>query len=185
MINICMTNITEQFVDVDGETLLEISLSNMKNNVIRDFGRGREQRSNKVQVSNYHVIPSVNERTLLIKARIVGEESKYDVQIRFINVFFSDEPRAGYTEVKAMDGRTYYIKQFTASQTQARVKCTCLDFHYRFSLWNHGKRALEGDPPAPYIKKTDSAPVNPNRVPGSCKHILKLVNFLKGEQIVR
>lgn len=180
-----MDNITEQFVDVDGEVLLEISLSNMKNNVSREFGQEREQRSNRIQVSNYNVIPSVSDRTLLIKSRIVGEDAKYEVQIRFTNVFFSDEARPGYVQVKAMDGRDYYIKQFTASQTQAKVKCTCLDFHYRFSVWNHGRKALEGDPPKPYVKKTDSAPVNPNKVPGSCKHIMKMVNFLKGEQIVR
>jgi len=178
-------NEIETFLDVDGETLMELSLSNLRNNVKMNFGNERETRSNRINVSNYQAIPSVSDKTLLLKARIKGEESTYQVQVRFTNSSFSDVAQIGYTPIKAMDGREYFVKQFTLSQTQAKVKCTCLDFHYRFSVWNHSKKSLEGDPPPPYIKKTDSPPVNPNKVPGACKHIIKFMNFLKGEKIVR
>lgn len=180
-----MTDINEQFIPIDGDALLELSLSNLKNNVARNFGKSRETKSNRIQVSNYQVIPSVSDRTVLFKARIVGEESNYQVQIRFINSTFADGEQPGFTSVKAMDGRDYFIKQYTAAQAQAKVKCTCLDFYYRFSIWNHGNKSLEGDPPPPYVKRTDRAPVNPNKVPGACKHIIKFMTFLKGEQIVR
>lgn len=179
------TIVEELFDDVDGSMLLELSISNLNNNVKRDFGPDREQRSNRIQVTNYQVIPSVSERSLLIKARIVGEESNYQTQVRFSNVTFGDAIAPGFAEVKAMDGNDYFVRQFTASQTQARVRCSCLDFHYRFSVWNHTKKSLEGDPPKPYVKKTDRPPVNPNRVAGACKHIMKLITFLKGEGIVR
>lgn len=177
--------IDEGFMDIDGEVLLELSLSNLRNNVRREFGPEREQRSNRVGITNYQVIPSVQDKTILIKAKVVGEEKNYDVQVRFINAIFAQELRPDFTEIKAMDGQTYFIRKFTSAQTQAKVRCSCLDFYYRFSLWNHNRKSLEGDPPPPYIKKTDRAPANPNKVPGSCKHIIKFITFLRTEGIVR
>lgn len=173
------------FIEMDGETLLELSLSNLRNNVRREFGPEREQRSNRVSITNYQVVPSIPDKTLLIKAKVVGEEKNYDVQVRFANVTFGQELSPGFVDIKAMDGQTYIIKKFTSAQTQAKVKCSCLDFYYRFSLWNHNRKSLEGDPPPPYIKKTNRPPVNPSKVPGSCKHIIKFVTFLRSEGIVR
>lgn len=170
---------------LEGDVLLELSLSNLKNNVRRDFGPERESRSNKVNVVNYDIIPSVGERTLLVKSRIRGETANYQPQIRFTNVAFSSDQKPGFTQIKAVDGTDLFVRQFTAAQTQAKVKCNCLDFYYRFAVWNHSKKSLEGDPPPPYVKKTDRPPVNPNKVPGSCKHIMKLVTFLRNEQILR
>lgn len=167
------------------EMLLELSLSNLKNNVSRDFGPERATRSTLVNVINYDIIPSVSERTLLVKARVRGQSGNYQPQIRFTNVKFSNELKPGFAQVKAVDGQDYFVQQFTAAQTQAKVKCNCLDFYWRFATWNHGKQSLEGDPPPPYIKKTNSAPVNPNKVPGSCKHLMELVSFLKTEQVLR
>ena len=181
-----MTQLDEIAIDIDGDVLLELSLSNLRNNVKRDFGNDRENRANKVNVVNYDIIPSVAEKTLLVKARIRGEEGKnYQPQIRFINAQFSDTQQTGFTPIKAVDGTDYFVKTFTAAQTQAKVKCQCLDFYWRFSVWNHAKKSLEGDQPAPYMKKTDSPPVNPNKVPGSCKHLIKLITFQRTEQILR
>jgi len=181
-----MENLEEQAIELDGETLLELSLSNLRNNVKRDFGNTRETKANSISISNYDMIPSVGEKTLLIKARVRGQEGKnYQSQVRFVNVGFTTEAQPGFTQIKAVDGQDYYVKQFTASQTQAKVKCNCLDFYWRFAVWNHAKKSLEGDPPPPYVKKTDSPPVNPNKTPGSCKHIIKLISFLRTEQILR
>lgn len=181
-----MTQLDENGIDIEGDVLLELSLSNLRNNVKRDFGNDRETRADKVSVVNYDIVPSIAEKTLLVKARIRGEEGKnYQPQIRFTNAKFSETAQTGFTPIKAVDGTDYFVKTFTAAQTQAKVKCNCLDFYYRFSVWNHAKNSLEGDPPPPYIKKTDSAPVNPNKVPGSCKHLIKLITFLRTEQILR
>lgn len=177
--------INEGFMDIDGEVLVELSLSNLRNNVRREFGPGREQRSTRVGITNYQIVPSLQDKNVLIKAKVVGEEKNYDVQVRFNNATFADELSPGFVELKAMDGQTYFIRTFTSAQTQAKVKCSCLDFYYRFSLWNHNRKSLEGDPPPPYIKKTDRPPVNPSKVPGSCKHIIKFITFLRAEGIVR
>lgn len=180
-----MILLDDKFLDIGDDVLLELSLSNLKNNVTRGFGREREQRANKIKVTNYEAIPSVSSREMLFKARIVGEEGNYQVQVRFTNTKFSDTIQPGFAEVTAMDGQTYFVKQYTLSQTQCKVNCNCLDFHYRFAVWNNNKKSLEGNPPPPYIKVTDRPPVNPNKLPGVCKHIMKFMTFLKGEGIAR
>ena len=172
-------------LDYTPEVIIEASLSNLKNNVNREFGRDRESRSNRIKVVNYEAIPSVSSKELLLKARIVGEEGNYQVSVRFINIGFANALSPGYTEIKGLDGNTYFVRQVTLAQTTAKVKCSCLDFYWRFATWNHGKKALEGDPPPPYVKLTDRPPVNPNKVSGACKHIMKFMTFIKGEGIAR
>jgi hypothetical protein len=85
----------------------------------------------------------------------------------------------------SQDGQAYTIEPVQYRGTDVQVSCNCLDFYYRFSAWNHGDGSLLGDPPPPYVKKTDSEPVNPNEVPGLCKHLMALTNELKRERIIR
>ena len=59
-------------LDYTPEVIIEASLSNLKNNVNREFGRDRESRSNRIKVVNYEAIPSVSSKELLLKAGIVG-----------------------------------------------------------------------------------------------------------------
>ena len=183
--------LNEETVDA-GEILLELSLSNLRNNVERDGvltpdkSNTRTHRASKIQIVNYEFIPSVPDRTLLLKARVSSPSGgKYQSSIRFVNVQFANEEQPGYVEVDAIDGRTYYIKQLTHTQTTVRVRCTCLDFYWRMATWDHARKSLEGDPPPPYVKKTDRPPVNPNHVPGICKHLNKLGQFLRAERIIR
>lgn len=172
-------------LEPEDETMLEASLSNLKHSTTRAFGQDRTKRATGVRISNYQVVPSAPNKSLLFKARVPGKDGNYDVQIRFTNVKFGTELQPGFIALNGMDGNEYFVKQFTASQAQARVKCSCLDFYYRFSVWNHKKKSLEGDAPVPYIKKTDSAPINPTQADGSCKHILSFVEFLKKERVIR
>ena len=176
----------EKFIEEDGEVLLELSLSNLKNNVQRAFGPERNQKSPRIRVANYQAIPSIQDKTLLLKFKVSGESSPYNVEVRITNVKFGSEEDTSFVSIVATDGNTYYFRQPTQSQAQAKVKCNCLDFYYRFSVWNHGKNSLEGDPPPPYVRKTDyMPPVNPTRTPGMCKHIMKVMDFLRTENIIR
>lgn len=177
-------NENTSFDDIS-DILLEVSLSNLKNNVLRNFGKSREVASDRVRVVNYQILPSIQDKSLLLKSNIMSNGSRYTVQIRFLNVNYVDVQDSGSVELYAIDGQKYYIKPFTSAQKQVRVGCNCLDFYYRFSLWNHTKKSLEGPPPQPYIKKTDMPLVNPQEIPGVCKHIVKMTSFLKDEGIVR
>jgi hypothetical protein len=174
-------DILEQF-----DVLEEASLSNLKNSTTREFGTGRSQRSNKVNITGVTFVPSIQEKSLLIKAKTqtIGKNDTYDTHVKFVNVKYVDQPEAGTVSIKAADGQTYNIKRLTHAQATAKVRCTCLDFYFMFSAWNQQKNALDGAPMPPYIKKTDRPPINPNRIAGSCKHVTKLGDYLRFKQII-
>jgi hypothetical protein len=44
---------------------------------------------------------------------------------------------------------------------------------------------LEGNPPPPYIKKTNRPPVNPKKSLGGCKHLIALADKLTQLRILR
>ena len=124
--------------------------------------------------------------TLSIKAKArTTQGSVYDMVVRFdSNVAFVEEDNVPNVSFIAVDGKDYFIKAPFAHKSKIKVKCSCLDFYYRFSVWNDQKDAHVDPPPVPYVKKTDRPPVNPRRQAGVCKHLIKFINTLKAEGIV-
>lgn len=146
----------------------------------------RDQNANKVQIQEVNLIPSLQNKTLTAKARTRTSDKFYETIIVFSGVQYFDEGGHGRQEIQAMDGSTYFIDPIRPYKSNVKVRCTCLDFYFRFSVWDQRDDALTGDPPEPYHRKTDSyPPVNPSKVSGLCKHIIKLTNYLKQQRIIR
>lgn len=76
-------------------------------------------------------------------------------------------------------------KQLTTDTS--RVNCDCMDFRFRFADHNHQDDSLAGNPPPQYIPVPGSnrGPANPKMLPGLCKHLMKLVQTLKQQKLVR
>lgn len=146
----------------------------------------REQNSNKVQVQQINLIPSLQEKTLTAKAMTRGKDKTYETVIVFSGVQFFNEGGHGRQEFQAADGTSYFIEPIRPYKSNVKVRCTCLDFYFRFSVWDQRDDALTGEPPEPYKRKTDTyPPVNPQKVSGLCKHIIKLTTQLRQERIIR
>ncbi len=146
----------------------------------------RDQNANKVQIQEVNLIPSLQNKTLTAKARTRTSDKFYETIIVFSGVQYFDEGGHGRQEIQATDGSTYFIDPIRPYKSNVKVRCTCLDFYFRFSVWDQRDDALTGDPPEPYRRKTDSyPPVNPQKVSGLCKHIIKLTNYLKQQRIIR
>lgn len=146
----------------------------------------REQNANRVQVQEVNLIPSIQDKTLTAKSRTRTTDKHYETIIVFSGVKFFNEGGHGRQEFQASDGTTYFIDPIRPYKSNVKVRCTCLDFYFRFSVWDQRDKALTGDPPEPYYRKTDSyPPVNPEKVSGVCKHIIKLTNYLKQERLIR
>ena len=104
----------------------------------------------------------------------------------FDGVIYDDADQADNTSFTGSDGEEHHIEPINLSRNNVKVACNCLDFYWRFSTWNHGANSLNGNPPPPYQKKNPNRPpVNPQRRPGVCKHILKMAIALKNANIVR
>ena len=146
----------------------------------------REQNANKVNVQEVNLLPSLQDKTLTAKARTRGKDKHYETIIVFSGVQYFNEGGHGRQEIQAADGSTYFIDPIRPYKSNVKVRCTCLDFYFRFSVWDQRDDALTGDPPEPYRRKTDSyPPVNPSKVSGLCKHIIGLMKYLKTQRIIR
>lgn len=146
----------------------------------------RQSNANKVQIQEVNLIPSIQGKTLTAKARTRTSEKYYETIIVFSGVQYFDEGGHGRQEFQATDGSTYFIDPIRPYKSNVKVRCTCLDFYFRFSVWDQRDDALTGEAPEPYHRKTDTyPPVNPQKVSGLCKHIIKLTNYLKQERIIR
>lgn len=146
----------------------------------------RQTNANKVQVQEVNLIHSLQEKTLTAKSRTRTDGKTYESIIVFNQVSFFNEGGHGRQEIQVVDGSTLFIDPIRPYKSNVQVRCGCLDFYFRFSVWDQRDDALAGDPPEPYQRRTDTyPPVNPQKVSGVCKHIIGLVNYLKQERIIR
>jgi hypothetical protein len=97
----------------------------------------------------------------------------------FSDVVYEDGDQGDNVTFKGSDNQEYHIQPIQLSRNNVKVRCSCLDFRWRFALWNSKDGSLYGDPPGPYKKKTNRPPVNPQRVPALCKHLMKTTIALK------
>lgn len=165
--------------------LKESSYQNLYANTTRAFGTDRKFNSVRAQVENINFIPTQD--SLIVKAVTRTEQGlnyKYVTQIEFEDVSFLNEDDENAVELTSAGGNKIYIKQLDALNTNVKVSCGCLDFYYRFAVWNQKDNSLLGNPPKPYTKKTEKQPVNPSRSPGVCKHIMAVADQLRSENIL-
>lgn len=164
--------------------ILEKSIRDLLNTTDAGFETSRKTNSSNVQVINYNFIPSQSNNTLEVRAKVRSSGTPYDCIIQFENIEFYQQADKKIS-LLAVDGSEYSIYPIRFDDNTVKVRCSCLDFYYRFSVWNHRDKALFGDAPDPYVNKTKGhAPVNPEKVSGMCKHLIKLTEVLKTKKII-
>lgn len=145
----------------------------------------RQNAVNQVQIPKMEFSADRLKHGLIIKATAVSGGQQYEPSIMFDEVVYEDSDQADNTTFKAKDRKEYHIIPIDLTKHNAKVRCNCLDFYYRFAPQNNKDDSLLGPAPPPYIKKTNRPPVNPQKVPGVCKHLLRMVQALKQINIVR
>jgi len=145
------------------------------------MGPERKLNSSKVKLQDLVFIPMVNNGNLKVTATTTSNNgNRYSTSILIDNVTYSDEPLPNGFTFTASDNSKYYIEKIPRN-SNVKVNCSCLDFHYRFAVWNDRFKSLDGNPPPPYIKTTNRPPVNPMQSPGLCKHIISLMDDLRSQ----
>lgn len=69
------------------------------------------------------------------------------------------------------------------SKSPCRVRCDCTWFYHCFSYYNWQDDALYGSKPRPYhrvVPDSGRPPLNPQELPGACKHIIAFARTLAG-----
>ena len=154
-------------------------------NTLNNFVSQRNISANKVKINRTIFIPSFDDDTLEIRATTNTLQQRYRTCMMFDDVQFLDLPGRGSVTIVGSDSRQYYLNKIPLNQVDVKVKCSCLDFYWRFSSFNHKDDSLIGDPPPPYVKRSNRPPVNPAKVPGVCKHVIKLTTQLMTQKLFK
>jgi hypothetical protein len=174
--------------DISDQLLLEKAtfadlIKNVKNP--KNFNTVKRQFSTQpLVVTEVMITPYLGTKSLLVRAYVNSDSGKqYKTVIMFTKVKFVDDVNDvdnpnDIVEFVASDGQEYAIEKINLKKIFVKIRCDCLDYRWRFSYYNSKKGSQYGGPPPPYQKKTNRPPVNPNKVEGCCKHIIKSLQAL-------
>lgn len=175
------------------EYLAERTYTELERNTLNAMpGKNRQEQTASVQIRELQLVPYQGALGINSSVNSVNSGNSYQPQIMFLDVNYVDtegneamENDPNLVTFQAADGKDYTIEPIYLSRNNCKVRCTCLDFRWRFAMYNDKDGSLFGGGPGLYQKKTQREPNNPQQVPGVCKHILKLVAELKTNQVVR
>lgn len=150
----------------------------------------RHNALNDVQVGNIEVTPYTSNKELKItaQAQTVTNDSSggpYPVVIMFRDIQYEAGDTPDNVTFTATDGEEYSMSKIPLDEKNCRVRCACMDFRFRFSVYNRRNDALHGQPFPPYVPQGKRPPVNPTEVPGVCKHIMKTVVILRDSGVFK
>lgn len=130
-----------------------------------------------VKIVDLSWTPFVGMRTLFIRGTAVNEGCTYKTMALFKNVIYGSG-----IPIKASDGR-YFIEQLSSENNDVLVRCSCLDFAYRFNYYNFLDHSLWGRKRKKY-EGQDLWKANPQEKEGICKHLMKMMLALKDSGII-
>jgi hypothetical protein len=171
-------------LSLDIGVLLETStVGQLTSNTNVFFGNDRKQKAAQVQLSKVQYIQAAD-GILIVKAETRSSDKSYETTIQFFDVRFVP-PGTQHSVPLETNGQEIHIMPLKNMGNRVEVHCECMDFYWRFAMHNNKNKSLIGEPPAPYVKKTDRVPLNPDQVPGACKHLNKLADHLKLQRILK
>lgn len=163
--------------------LLEMTMQELKQTTERAFPDSGRDEAQNLRVDSMQYIPTSG--GVIAKGKVVNTNkgSEYHTTVFIEDVEYTNENDPEKIEMNGADGTKHYIKPIDATAVDVKVNCTCMDFHYRFALWNYNKDSLYGEKPEPYQRKTTTRPAaNPTQSAGVCKHLYK--TFSEIEQLL-
>lgn len=145
----------------------------------------RQNATSDLRVDSTEFVPT--DGGIMIKSTVTNTNkgNSYETSVLVTEVEYSDESDKQATKLTGVDGTVYYIKPLDIDNVDVKVNCPCMDFRFRFAIWNYGQGSLLGAKPEPYVKKTTTRPeVNPSRSVGVCKHLVKTIDEIKGKRLI-
>jgi len=125
-------------------------------------------------VNIYKVQPAIGVKTLTFYGEIPSftrGEAGYNQTIMFKEVQFSEEePVVDKNKWKFLEDFNVWYKKPILDKNDVSIRCGCKDHQHRFSYANKKQKALFGNL-IKYVKKTNRPPLNPDNIPGMCKHL--------------
>lgn len=162
--------------------LQESNLNNLFVSTVNAFPhtKKRQHSVDLVNIVEVNWTPFLGVNTLFIRAAVYSGESKkeYNTHLLFKNVVYhSSKMNENWVEIIANDGRNYVFEKLNGNN-EVLVRCNCADFYWRFNYFDHEDKSLYGKVRTKYEGITNPGSANPLKMPGMCKHLIKLVRSL-------
>jgi hypothetical protein len=145
----------------------------------------RQHATDPVRITQIFYLPFLGTKNLNVEALAASDGTNYTPKLIFNQVVFEDEDTPNNITFTGKDGNEYNMQPINLAQNTVRVRCDCLDFYWRFAAFNAKDKSLIGTAPKPYQRVSNRGPVNPQQVPGVCKHLIQTVKALKEAGMVR
>lgn len=143
----------------------------------------RQHATSGVAIDNIEYTPYLGTKMLHVRSMANQE---YKQALQFVQVSFAQQPSDQTVTILATDGTEAHLNPIVLQDHNVKVRCSCLDFYFRFAVWNFNDNSIVGRAPKPYRRTTTTRPeANPDHVPGLCKHLLKLIEVLRQDGIIR
>ena len=157
------------------QILIETTLNQLRRNTEAIFGSEREEDSATIKVTNIVIVN--HSAALEIKCNVhnMNEKTNHHVKILFEGIDVGNEGEKEL-DIMTVSGDMISVNRSELEATDVKVVCNCLDFYWRFAMWNFADGSLLGNKPKPYVKRTNRAPNNPSKTPGMCKHIISTID---------
>lgn len=160
------------------EYLIELTIKDIMDgtkqfrHVVKEYPQAKFMKITKI-------MPSIGVKTLSFYGEapsFTRNEAAYNQTVVFKEVEFSEEePEYDKEDWYFLEDKNVWYKKPGLDENDVLLRCQCPDFRFRFSYALKKEKALSGQLIS-YKKKTDREPLNPENIPGMCKH---LYNFTK------
>lgn len=159
--------------------LIETTLNSLYKKTIEAFPltTKRQYATDPVSVDNIKWLPFFGAKTLFLKAIVRNENKEYESIILFKNIKYEEKEGKNISLIKTSTGQDIFIERINPSQNNVLVRCNCPDFSYRFNYYNSLDKSLFGKKRKKY-KGSNLWNANPKKMPGFCKHLIKITKIL-------
>lgn len=165
--------------------LFESTYKELESNVLsfKPKTKKRQHAVGPLTMSKMDVNAALGVKTLRFMADVNGSTGNiYKVTVQFNRVNFDGKQH----KFKAKDGKEYTIDKLDLNSKDVMLRCQCLDFYFRFGYYNWKDKSIYGNRPKKYVRKTDWwPPVNPEKVPGFCKHVIRTIKEIQAQGFVK
>jgi hypothetical protein len=161
--------------------LIESSLNDLYQSAVRAFPNTtkRQHAVDPIEIANLQWTPFLGMKTLLLRATAINEAREYNPIILFKNVqYHVTRDVYGLIEIVDNMGTGHLIEKLSLENTDARLRCDCNDFKWRFNYTDHQDQSLYGRKRREYHALHNPGSSNPQNLPGMCKHLIKLTQVL-------
>lgn len=170
------------------ELFEDLTIPQLQQNVQRGFPntKKRQHDTGSVRVDRFKYTPFKANKLLKIEALTVSTNSnKHNTVVELRNVVFENGDSPDNVTIISGDGQQTSFQPIPLNITNVGVSCNCADYIMRFAPFNLNNNCHIGTIPPRYIRKTTTRPeVNPQHVPGMCKHLLRMVECIRGDGLI-